>query len=70
MARYLTRVCPRCNGYVGIIMREPGSNVPVQAVNGRCTRCSYRMAWAVIRGRNTSPTVTLRKPRSLFALKP
>jgi hypothetical protein len=43
MARYLTRACPRCNGYVGITIREPGRNVPLQAVNGRCTRCSYCM---------------------------
>jgi hypothetical protein len=25
--------------------------VPLQAVNGRCTRCSYRMAWIVIGGK-------------------
>jgi len=33
MARYLARSCPRCNGYIGIIMRDPGRNVPLQAVN-------------------------------------
>jgi len=53
MARYLVRACPRCNGYVGIVIREPGRNVPVQAVNGRCNQCSYRMAWIVI-GRKRS----------------
>jgi hypothetical protein len=53
MARYLVRTCPRCNGYVGIVIREPGRNVPVQAVNGRCNQCSYRMAWIVI-GRKRS----------------
>ena len=31
---------PRRNGYVGIVIREPGRNVPLQAVNGRCSRCS------------------------------
>jgi C4-type Zn-finger protein len=51
MARYLARSCPRCKGYVGIVIREPGRNVPLQAVNGRCTNCSYRMAWVVIRGK-------------------
>jgi hypothetical protein len=34
----------------GIIIREPGRNVPLHAVNGRCTQCAYRMAWIVIRG--------------------
>jgi len=43
MARYLARACPRCNGYVGIVIREPGRNVPLQAVNGRCGR--FPIAW-------------------------
>lgn len=47
--KYLSRLCPRCNGYVGIIVREPGRNTPLEAVNGHCLRCSYRMAWIVIR---------------------
>jgi hypothetical protein len=37
-------------GYVGIVLREPGRNTPLQAVNGKCVRCSYRLAWIVIRG--------------------
>ena len=53
-ARYLARACPRCNGYVGIVIREPTRNVPLQAVNGRCSLCSYRMAWIVIRGKAAS----------------
>jgi hypothetical protein len=52
MAKYLARSCPRCNGYLGIVLREPGRNVPLQAVNGHCLRCDYRMAWIVIRGGN------------------
>jgi hypothetical protein len=51
MPRYLAKACPRCDGYVGITIREPGRNVRLQAVNGRCTQCSYRMAWFMIRGR-------------------
>ena len=39
MARNLTRSCPRCNGYLGIVLREPGRNVPLQAVNGHCLGC-------------------------------
>ena len=50
MARYLARSCPRCNGYLGIMLREPGRNVPLQAVNGHCLGCGYRMSWIVIRG--------------------
>jgi hypothetical protein len=47
MAKYLAQTYPRCNGYVGIIMRDPGRNVPLQAVNGHCLDCGYRMSWIV-----------------------
>jgi hypothetical protein len=43
--------CPRCNGYVGIVLHEPGRNTPLQAVNGHCLGCGYRLAWIVIRGK-------------------
>src|ERR687898_417057 len=33
MATYLARPCPQCNGYLGIILRESGRNVPVRAVS-------------------------------------
>ena len=47
MAKYLARSYSRCNGSVGIIMRVPGRNVPLQAVNGHCLDCGYRMSWIV-----------------------
>jgi C4-type Zn-finger protein len=54
MARYLHRNCPRCNGYVAIVLSGPGRNTPLQAVNGQCSGCSYRLAWIVIRGKRNS----------------
>jgi hypothetical protein len=60
MARYLGRSCPRCNGYLGIVLREPGRNVSLQAVNGQRLGCGYRMSWIVIRGKHDA-----QKKRSL-----
>src|SRR5436309_5569627 len=51
MAKYLQRPCPKCNGYIGIVLREPGRNTPFQAINGRCLQCGYRLAWIAIRGK-------------------
>ena len=59
MAKYLARNCPRCNGYLGIVLREPGRNVPLQAVNGHCLGCGYRMSWIVIRGGQSSHAARL-----------
>jgi hypothetical protein len=36
MAKYLQRSCPKCNGYLGIVVPERKAKVPVQAINGRC----------------------------------
>jgi hypothetical protein len=44
MAKYLQRSCPKCNGYVGIV-------VPVQAINGWCLKCGYRLAWVLVLGK-------------------
>ena len=47
VAKYLQRSCPKCNGYLGIV-------VPAQAINGRCLKCGYRLAWVLVRGGNIS----------------
>ena len=67
MAKYLYRSCPRCNGYVGIVMRQPERDMPLQAVNGRCVRCRYRFAWIVIRGGRSSRSVKARQRMRLHA---
>ena len=46
MAKYLARSCPKCNGYLGIVVPEGKAKTPVQAINGRCLKCGYRLAWA------------------------
>ena len=54
MATYLARSCPKCGGYLGIVLREPGRNTPVRAVNGHCLKCGYRLAWIVIKGKQAT----------------
>jgi hypothetical protein len=54
MATYLARPGPRCSGYLGIVLREPGRNTPVRAVNGHCLKCGYRLAWIVIKGKQAA----------------
>ncbi len=40
-----------CNGYLGVVLREPGRNTPLQAINGHCVQCGHRLAWILIRGK-------------------
>jgi hypothetical protein len=54
MAKYVCRSCPRCNGYLGIVVPERKAKMPVQAINGRCLKCGYRLAWVLVRGKTSA----------------
>jgi hypothetical protein len=36
---------PKCEGYLGIVVPERKRRLRVQAINGRCLKCGYRLAW-------------------------
>jgi len=48
-ARWLCRQCPKRRGVLAVIVRPPDETPQLQAVNGRCVRCGYRLACIVIR---------------------
>jgi hypothetical protein len=52
MARYLQRSCPKCNGYLGIVLPKRKAKMPVQGINGRCLKCGYRLA--LVRGKTSA----------------
>ena len=54
MAKYLQRSCPKCGGYLGIVVPERKAEIPVQAINGRCLKCGYRLAWVLVRGKTSA----------------
>ena len=45
VAKYLQRSCPKCNGYLGIAVPERKAKLTVQAIDDRCLKCGYRLAW-------------------------
>ena len=51
MAKYLQRSCPKCNGYLGIVVPERKA----QAINGRCLKCGYCLAWVLVLGKMALP---------------
>ena len=55
MTKYLARPCPRCNGYLGIVLREPDRNTSVRPICGHCFRCNHRLAWKLIKGKALFP---------------
>jgi hypothetical protein len=55
MRKYLARPCPRCNGYLGIVLREPQRNRGVRSICGHCFKCHHRLAWTLIIGKALIP---------------
>jgi hypothetical protein len=63
MARYFARSCPKCNGYLGIVLPHKQRNVPVKAINGRCVKCGHRLAWLLVLGKRLA-RYSVRKAQS------
>jgi hypothetical protein len=51
MAKLLQRGCPRCKGYLGIVIPERKPDTLVQAINGHCLKCGYRLTWLLVLGK-------------------
>ena len=43
--------CPKCDGYLGIVVTERKAKTPLQAIDGRCLKCGYRLAWVLVLGK-------------------
>jgi hypothetical protein len=44
MAKFLQRSCPKCNGYLEIVVPKRKVKLPVQAINGRWLKFGYRLS--------------------------
>ncbi len=64
MARYLARDCPKCGGYMGIVIPQSQGRAVTQEINGFCPQCGYRLAWISIRGKAISRNSDLLRNQS------
>jgi hypothetical protein len=48
LAKYLSRNCPMCAGYFGVIVSRLPYGSSIQAISGWCKRCNYRIAWSLL----------------------
>jgi hypothetical protein len=62
VSKYLQPSCPNRNSYLGIVVPERKCRSRVQAINGRCLKCGYRLALVVVRGKHLDPA---RLPRGI-----
>jgi hypothetical protein len=50
MARQLARICPRCNGYLGVVVDKPKAQSMSQSITGSCLVCSHKLRWSLFSG--------------------
>jgi hypothetical protein len=53
MAVYLARNCPRCGNFWGVAIAKPDGSGS-QSIHGRCGKCGYEIAWAIIGSKSSS----------------
>jgi hypothetical protein len=61
MAIYLARACPRCNGYLGVVLREPERKTGLRAILRNSFRCHHRLQWKSINRKALRPPMYRKK---------
>ena len=50
MAQYLSRSCPKCGDYLGVVIPEPPEPVEEIHIDAHCVRCGFKLDWRVVLG--------------------
>jgi hypothetical protein len=50
MSKCVTRACPRCGDFFGVVLGIPLPETSVFPVKGWCMRCGYQIEWKLIIG--------------------
>jgi len=50
MARYLYRACPKCEDYLGVVVREPPDPVTEVPIDAHCAVCGFKLSLTIILG--------------------
>ena len=67
MARRLARICPRCNGYLGVVVDKPKAQSTSQSITGSCVVCSHKLRWSLFSGLRTPVDYSGRIPKIFSA---
>jgi ribosomal protein S27AE len=50
MSKCVTRTCPRCGDFFGVVLGNQLPEVKAFPIRGRCTQCGYRIEWKLLVG--------------------
>ena len=55
MAKYLARICPKCDDYLGVVVPEPPEPVEEIPIDATCLSCGYKLPLRkIVMGKRTS----------------
>ena len=69
MARYIDRVCPRCKGFLGIVILKHERKGNDYQVNGLCATCGYQLKWKLVSGEKATRYTGFRRPHGSSVAK-
>ena len=50
MTKYLYRSCPKCEDYLGVIVRDPPEPMREVPIDATCLRCGFKLGWKLVLG--------------------
>ncbi len=51
MTNYLYRTCPRCQDYLGVVVRDPPEPLREIPIDAYCVVCGFKLGWRLVLGK-------------------
>jgi len=51
MLKYLYRTCPKCNDYMGVVVRDPPERMREVPIDAHCVVCGFNLEWKLVLGK-------------------
>ncbi len=58
MLKYLYRDCPRCKGYLGVVVPDPPESKREVPIDAHCVVCGFKLGWRLVLGKRSSSKLT------------
>jgi len=58
MLKYLYRDCPKCNDYLGVVVRDPPEPMREVPIDAHCVVCGFKLGWKLVLGKRSFSKLT------------
>ena len=68
MLKYLYRDCPKCNDYLGVVVRDPPEPMREVPIDAHCVVCGFKLGWKLVLGGRQREREVREQRRGLYRL--